>query len=304
MLSIRRIIVCVELSRLRVAADNSSVSGLGKAFANSARVAGINKLPMAVAGILPSVDQSSLEPPDLSASPDLTLPLSTICFRSLIEREAAAVGVVVSDYEEFTTDEWCQLLASEKCHSDVLLAGDLQNPLTSLEPPIETMWLNALKNFGGILWLHNSAQDSAFTTDDAITDIIAPVTSNATAMENIFVAVNAAKALQARLWIVPGRLRNTDPAAGFPDASAIHHHMVNCDYRTLPFGVQVAEVTDDVEEAIRTQLKICDVPLILQWRNPSKNSDVLSITPLLFNTLQTSVLLLPGNVSPGGPSQG
>ena len=293
MLSIRRIIVCLELSRFHVSAGNSIFPGLSPAFANSALVAAIRGIPFAVAGILPSVSSPTSENACLPDFPDSPMPPSGGCFRSMIERQAAAVGVAISQYEEFTTEEWCRILASEMCHADVMLAFDLHQNPQAPSTPEENSWLHALKDFGGILWLHHSSHYPAIAPANQITDVIAPVTSDATAMEIIFAAVNTAKSLQARLWLVPGKFRDADPGERTPDALTIYSHLANCDYRTLPFGVRVTEPSNDFEDTIRRQLEDCPVPVLLQQRNPADNSCVPAITHPLFRAPQCSVLLLP-----------
>lgn len=297
MLSIRRIIVCLELSRFHVSADNPISPGLSPALANSAAMAGIRGIAIAVAGILPSLSSASSENAYFSDPPDPLIPPDTKCFRSIIERQFAAVGVAVSQYEEFTSEEWCRILASETCHSDVMLAFDLhQNPQAPF-PPDEKTWQHALKGFGGILWLHHSSQYPAIAPVNQITDVIAPITSDTTAMEIIFGAVHAAKSLQARLWIVPGKFRDASPGESTPDTQTLYSQLANCDYRTLPFGVRVTEPSNDLEDTIRRQLEDCPVPMLLQQRNPADDCCVPAGTHPLFSAPQCSLLLLPAEGS-------
>jgi hypothetical protein len=211
----------------------------------------------------------------------------------MIERQAAAVGVAVSQYEEFTSEEWCRILASETCHSDVMLAFDLHQGTQAPSTPEENSWLHALKDFGGILWLHHSLHHPAIAPAHQITDVIAPVISDDTAVDIIFAAVNTARSLQARLWLVPGKFSSSFPGERTPDDLTIYSHLANCDYRTLPFGVRVTEPSNDLEDTIRRQLEDCPVPVLLQQRNPADNSCVPAFTHPLFSARQCSVLLLP-----------
>jgi hypothetical protein len=185
----------------------------------------------------------------------------------------------------------------EKCHSDVLLAFDLhQNPHAPFSPD-EKSWLPALKGFGGLLWLHHSSQYPAIAPVNHITDVVAPITSDAMAMEIISGAVHAAKNLQARLWIVPGKFRDAALGESTPESHAIYSHLGNCDYRTLPFGVRVTEPSNDLEDSIRRQLEDWPVPMLLQQRNPADDSCVPAGTHPLFSSPQCSLLLLPAEGS-------
>lgn len=301
MLSIRRIIVCLDLSRLHVSADNSISPGLSPALANSAAMAGIQSIPIAVAGIVPSRSSPASKNAYFPDPPDPLMPPDTNCFRSIIESQTAAFGVTMSQYEEFTTEEWCRILASEKCHSDVILAFDLHQNPQAPSPPDEKTWQQALKDFGGILWLHHSSQSlqcPPIALANPITDVIAPITSDTTAMDIIFDAVHAAKSLQARLWIVPGKFRDAAPGESTPDTQTIYGHLAHCDYRTLPFGVRVTEPSNDLDDTLRRQLEECPVPMLLQQRNPADDSCVPAGTHPLFSSPQSSLLLLPAE----GPS--
>lgn len=296
MLSIRRIIVCLDLSRFHVSADNSISPGLGPALANSAAIAGIQGIPIAVAGIVPSRSSPASENASLPNPPDPLMPPDNDRFRSIFERQTAAFGVTMSQYEEFTCEEWCRILVSEKCHSDVMLAFDLHQNTQAPFPSDEKTWQQALKNFGGILWLHHSLQppqSPAAASVNQITDVIAPITSDKTAMEIIFGAVHAAKRLQARLWIVPGKFRDAAPGESVPDAQTMYSYLAHCDYRTLPFGVRVTEPSNDLEDTLRRQLEECPAPMLLQQRNPADDSCIPAGKHPLFSSPQCSLLLLP-----------
>ena len=296
MLSIRRIIVCLDLSRFHVSADNSISPGLSPALTNSSAIAGIQGIPIAVAGIMPSRSSPASETASLPDPPDPLMPPDAYGFRSIFERQTAAFGVTVSQYAEFTSEEWCRILASETCHFNVMLAFDLhQNPQAPFPSDVKT-WQQALKNFAGILWLHHSLQSPqppAVASVNQITDVIAPITSDATAMEIIFAAVYAAKRLQARLWIVPGKFRGAAPGESAPDAQTMYSHLANCDYRTLPFGVRVTEPSNDLDDTLRRQLEECPAPMLLQQRNPADDSCIPAEKHPLFSAPQCSLLLLP-----------